>query len=248
MFKKYKFIFLFLFICLQGFAQNNAEVKEGILYRHEGSLGISIHSQGFGLTYRNNKHITGKRMRSFEIDILTVKHPKEIKSLNQYYDKPRSFVYGKLNSLLVLRGGIGLKNILYEKDEPGNIEIRYNFCGGASIGFAKPIYLYVLEESNDPYNPDKVIVKFNPDEHPIDVIYGKAPVGYGLERTIIHPGLYAKGGISFDWATDDEKVRNLEIGAVCDYYFSPIQLMAYNKSTPFFTTLYATLAFGRKWN
>ncbi len=248
MYKIKALILFFLVNYFTGFAQSKAPAEEGVLYRHEGSVGISIHSQGFGLSYRNNKHITGKRMRILDFDLLTLKHPKEIKSLNQYYDKPRSFVYGKLNSLVIFRGGVGLKNILYEKEELGNIEVRYSFCGGASLGFAKPVYLYVLEESNDPYNPDKVIVKYNPEEHPIDVIYGKAPLGYGLERTRIHPGLYAKAGISFDWANEDDKVRNLEIGIVGDYYFSPIQLMAFNKAAPFFTTLYATLAFGRKWN
>lgn len=242
-------ITLFLFSTLNSFAQQKAAVEEaGVLYRHEGSLGISIHSQGIGLSYHNGKHITGKRKRILEFDLMTMKHPKEIKTLNQYYDKTRSFVYGKLNSLAILRGGIGLQNILYSKDEKGNIEVRYSFYGGASLGLAKPVYLYILEESNDPYNPNKVIEKYDPEKHLIDIIYGKAPLGYGLERTLIHPGIYAKAGISFDWATDDEKVRCLEIGVVGDYYFSPIQLMAYNKATPLFTTLYATIAFGRKWN
>lgn len=231
------------------FAQEKAAVEEaGVLYRHEGSFGLSLHSQGFGISYHNGKHITGKRKRILELDLLSLKHPKEIKTLNQYYDKTRSFVYGKLNSLAILRGGIGLQNVLYQKDEIGNIEVRYSFYGGASLGFAKPVFLYILEESNDPYTPNKVIAKYDPDKHPLDVIYGKAPIGYGLERTRIHPGLYAKAGISFDWATDDEKVRCLEIGLVGDYYISPIELMAFNKANSYFTTIYATLSFGRKWN
>ncbi|HRH63065.1 MAG TPA: hypothetical protein PLI68_07045 [Bacteroidia bacterium] len=225
-----------------------ASENEGVLYRHEGSLGISLHSRGFGLTYHNGKHITGKSKRIFEIDLLTMKHPKEIKSLNQYYDKTRSFVYGKLNSLAILRGGIGLQRALYQKEDPGNVEVRYSFYGGASLGFAKPVYLYILEESNDPYSPNKVIEKYNPDKHPIDIIYGKAPLGYGLEKTIVHPGLYAKAGISFEWASDEEKLRCLEIGVVADYYLTSIQLMAYNKANPLFTTFYASLAFGRRWN
>lgn len=240
---------LFFISILSSTAQEKAAVEEaGVLYRHEGSFGISLHSQGWGISYHNGKHITGKSKRILEIDLLSLKHPKEIKTLNQYYDKTRSFVYGKLNSLAILRGGIGLQKVLYQKDEIGNIEVRYSFYGGASLGFAKPVYLYILEESNDPYTPNKVIAKYDPDKHPLDVIYGKAPIGYGLERTRIHPGLYAKAGISFDWATDDEKVRALEIGVVGDYYFSPIQLMAFTKANPLFTTLYATLAFGRKWN
>lgn len=228
--------------------QKNAVEEAGVLYRHEGTFGISLHSRGFGLNYRNGKHITGTRKRILEIDLLTMKHPKEIKTLNKYYENTKGFVYGKLNNLAVLRGGIGLQNILYRKDELGNIEIRYSYYGGASLGLAKPVYLYVLQESNDPYNPNKVIEKYDPDKHLLDNIYGKSPLGYGLEHTVIHPGVYAKAGMSFDWATDDEKVRCLEIGAIADYYFSPIQIMAFNKATPLFTTVYVTLSFGHKWN
>jgi len=242
------FTILFL-VSISVFAQQATLTEDaGVLYRKENSFGLSLHSRGFGLNYRIGKHLTGTRKRIIEIDLLNMKHPKEIKTLNQYYENTKGFVYGKLNSLAVLRGGIGLQNVLYRKDEPGNIEVRYSFYGGASLGLAKPVYLYVLQESNDPYNPNKVIEKFNPEKHQLDNIYGKAPLGYGLERTVIHPGIYAKAGISFDWASEDDRVRCLEIGVVSDYYLSSIQIMAFNKATPSFTTLYATLSFGRKKN
>ena len=228
--------------------QVNTVEQSGVLYRKESSFGLSIHTRGFGLNYRNGKHLTGKRKRMLEIDLLSMKHPKEIKTLNQYYENTKGYVYGKRNNLAVLRGGIGLQNVIYQKEEIGNIEIRYSLYGGASFGLAKPIYLYVLEESNDPYNPNKVIEKYDPEKHQIDNIYGKAPLGYGLERTEIHPGIYGKAGLSFDWAEDDEKVRCLEVGIVSDYYLSPIQIMAFNKATPSFTTFYAILSFGRKSN
>ncbi len=242
------FTILFLLVISSFAQQKNTAEEVGVLYKREKSFGITIHSRGFGISYRAGKHVTGTRKRIMEVDLLTMKHPKEIKSLNKYYENTKGYVYGKLNNLTVIRGGIGLQNTLYRKDELGNIEIRYSYYGGASLGFAKPVFLYVLQESSDPYNPSKVIEKYNPDKHRLDNIYGKAPLGYGLENTVIHPGLYAIAGISFDWANDDDKVRCLEIGAIADYYFSPIQVMAFNKSTPLFTTLYATISFGRKWN
>lgn len=248
MLKKFSISILLIFTIHNCWSQQLAAVEEGVLYRKEASFGITLHSQGFGIAYRNNKHLTGKSKRILEFDLLSMKHPKEIKSVNKYYEKPRGFVYGKLNSLAIFRGGLGLQKVVYQKDEAGNIEVRYNFCGGASLGFAKPVYLYILEESSDPYTPDKILVKYKPEEHPLDVIYGKAPFGYAVERTRIHPGLYAKGGVSFDWADEDDKVRSLEIGLVADYYFSSIQLMAYSKATPIFTTIYATIAFGNKKN
>ena len=230
------------------FSQENQAGLEGILYRKERSFGISANTRGYGISFRKGQHLTGKSQRLLDFDLLVIKHPKEIKTLNQYYDNPKSFVYGKLNSLTSFRAGLGWMKVLYQKEDPINIEVRYNLCGGASLGFAKPVYLYVLQESSDPYNPNRIIVRYDADKYPIDVIYGKAPLGYGLEKTKIHPGVYIKTGMSFDWAYDDDKVRCLEIGLVADYYPKAIQIMAYNQPNSLFTLIYANFNFGRKWN
>jgi hypothetical protein len=56
--------------------------------------------------------------------------------------------------------------------------------------------------------------------------------------------------LNFDWSTKDEKILNLETGAVFDYFFKEVPIMAdfenlKNKST--FLSLYATLTFGKKY-
>ena len=247
----YRYILSFTILvsfCVQGFSQQAASEDAGVLYRHEGGVGFILHTTGFGINYRNGKHLTGYKKRMLEIDLVTMKHPKEVRTISQFSDNNKSFVYGKVNSLLVLRGGIGLQNIIYRKEIEGNVEVRYSFYGGATFGFAKPVFLQILHASSDPYKPDIAIEKYDPEKHRLDNIYGKAPFGYGLQYTVVHPGVYAKAAVSFDWEAQEDKLRSLEIGVAADYYPSPIKLMSYNKAKPVFVTIYANILFGRKWN
>ena len=56
-------------------------------------------------------------------------------------------MYGKLNYLFVLRPGIGIQNVINSKPYWGGVEIRYFYYGGLSLGFTKPVYLYVYDAS-----------------------------------------------------------------------------------------------------
>ena len=56
---------------------------------------------------RKGKNITANKKRMWEAEIVNMKHPKEVRSVNPYFDNAKSFFYGKLNSMMVVRAGIG---------------------------------------------------------------------------------------------------------------------------------------------
>src|SRR5437868_6124329 len=99
------FVLLFLFFSLSIHAQDSTKVvrtasAEGdeditVLYRREASGGITVHSNGWGLTFKSGKHVTGFKKRILDFEFLTVKHPKEYSSPS-LYDGAKSFIYGKL--------------------------------------------------------------------------------------------------------------------------------------------------------
>ena len=70
-----------------------------------------------------------------------MKHPKQIRVINPYYYNARSYVYGKLNHVYMLRIGYGFKKLLNRKPYWGGIELRVLYMGGLSLAFAKPVYL-----------------------------------------------------------------------------------------------------------
>ncbi len=219
-----------------------------VLYRNEASGGIYAHSiGGFGLAYRRGWHVTGKRKRMIEVEMQNFKHPKETKSINSRYENTKGFVYGKLNSFLIIRPGVGYQNVLYQKSDKKSVEIRYSYFLGVTLTFAKPIYLeYVVSPINAPSNI-VATKRYDPNVDTLDNIYGKAPFFKGIENTKIHPGGYAKFALSFEYSDRYNNIKAIETGAIVDVYPRVIPMMAYNKNQQVFVSLYLKLIWGKKW-
>ncbi|MFY9310539.1 MAG: hypothetical protein WAQ28_15955 [Bacteroidia bacterium] len=252
---RYKIIFIFLlssFISLPFFAQETKDdltrLESGedvnVLYRHEQNFGVFIHSAGgFGAAYRRGVHVTGKRKRMFEVEASNFKHPKEVKSVNSYYGNSKGFVYGKLNSVLLLRGGVGYQNILFQKSDKKSVEVRYSYFLGATLGVAKPVYLEIHKGNTTVPSTER----YDPAIHKQEDIYGKASFFKGIEKTSIYPAGYAKLGLSFEYADRFNAIKAIETGAVADVYPFALPLMANNKKQQVYVSLYLKMIWGKKW-
>ncbi len=87
-------------------------------------------------------------------------------------------------------------------------------------------------------------LNINIQNNPSDIL-GKAPFNNGLSEINFNPGLYAKFGIQFDFSQDVIKTRVLEVGAVFDTYFIPIEIMA-GQDNKNFLSIYISYHFGEK--
>jgi hypothetical protein len=216
-----------------------------VLYRNESSFGIYGHTAGgFGLAYRRGQHVTGKRKRMLEVEVQNFKHPKEIKSVNSYFENSKGFNYGKLNSFLIFRPGVGHQNVLYQKSDKKSVEIRYSYFLGASLAFAKPVYLEIIRDQSDGVISTE---RYDPEEHTIDIIYGKAPFFKGMDKTKIYPGGYAKLALSFEYADRYNSIKAVETGLVFDIYPKVLPMMAYNRNQQVFASLFLKIMWGKKW-
>jgi hypothetical protein len=254
-----KNIFAFILISIFSFEAIAQQTKDdltrlqngedlNVLYRNEATGGIFIHSAGgFGLAYRRGKHVTGKRKRMFEIEAQNFKSPKEVKSVNSYYQNSKGYIYGKLNSILIIRGGIGYQNVLYQKSDKKSVEIRYCYFIGASLAFAKPVYLEIIKPTNDPTINIISTERYDPNVNYQDQIYGKAPFLSGIGNTSIYPGAYAKLGLSFEYGDRYNGIKAIETGVTADAYPRAIPIMAFNKNQQVLVSLYLKLVFGKKW-
>src|SRR5687767_10715861 len=72
-----------------------------VLYRNEMSGKLFATTRGFGVLFRQGKHVTASTRSFYDIDIQTLKHPKEMKVPGES-DNRKRFVYGKLHSVLLL--------------------------------------------------------------------------------------------------------------------------------------------------
>jgi len=216
-----------------------------VLYRNEMSFGIFAHSRGFGINWMRGWHVTGTRKRLVEIEGLNMRHPKEIKVSNNA-DNSRRFVYGKLNTVFLLRAGIGYQTTLFKRADKKSVEIRSAYFLGGNISFAKPNYILVYRQ-NAIGTKYQESVKYDPDTYTIDSISGKGPFIDGFSQIKVYPGVYAKANLSFEYAPYSNLVRAIEVGAIVDYYPKALPIMARNPAENVIVTLYVGFVFGKKW-
>ena len=242
----------FYFIVLSSFFSfsqqtiSNQDNDAELLLTRESSFSVFIHTQGWGGGYRSGKQITGALKRVIEINALKVKDPREIKVNNPGFGNSKGYYYGKLNAVGFLRGAFGLQRVLYRKEVKSAIEIRMTLVGGPVFGFAKPIYLEILKPTALPYEFITVEERYNPEKHYVQNIYGKAPFVRGINQMKVHPGVFCKFSLSFDYASVSESIKSLETGVMLDYFPQAIPMMAYQKSNALFVNLFVAYNFGKK--
>ena len=223
-------------------------ISDRVLLRREFAGGLILHSRGWGFHFRKGKNLSYKRSLQWEIDAVSLKSPKQIKTINPYFNNAKSYVYGKLNHVYILRAGIGIKRLLNRKPYWGGIELRFIYFGGFSLALAKPIYLYVLNYTPEDEDYTIDIERYNPEIHGLDNIYGRAPFTSGIENTRLHPGLYAKLGLNFEFGNYNSSIKAIETGAALDFYPFPVEIMAFNPEHSFFITFYIGISFGKRYD
>jgi hypothetical protein len=246
-----KRVLIFIISCLTilpVYTQGEIDNQDKIFYRDERTFSAFLTSNGFGGNYRYGKRQNARNKRLYEIDFLSVKHPKETKLSTPQIYNTRSFVYGKTNSFFALRPLIGFQQELYRKIDKGGISIRYFYAGGPAIGLYKPIYYEVLTS----VSPDNRLgyfdtQKFDPSiQH--TTIYGRASFFKGLKETKIVPGATFKLGTSFEYSTVDELIHAIELGVSVDAFIKKIPIMAIDRNPRLFVSLFLGYRFGKVIN
>ncbi|MFH1121709.1 MAG: hypothetical protein V1775_17955 [Bacteroidota bacterium] len=252
---KYSGYFLsitFLFACaIPAIAQIEEEfdsIADNVLFRKEMNGSVIIHSHGWGLEYRTGFNKTVSRKLMFEANLLEMKDAKEIKTINPFFTNTKSYIYGKMNSLYMVRLGSGQQYILNRKPYFGGVELRILYSGGLSMGFTKPVYLEIIKMDAVSYRYITVTERYDPDKHFNDNIYGRAPFTKGFDKLKPYPGIYVKAGLSIDFGTINQKPKIIEAGAVLDIYAKPIPVMAFKNPDQFFLTLYLSFGLGKRYN
>ncbi|WP_317900174.1 hypothetical protein [Aurantibacillus circumpalustris] len=216
-----------------------------VLYRKDFSGKIYANTRGYGFLIKRSKHVTAKTRSFYEVGFQTLNHPKEVNSQGESENK-RRFVYGKLNTVFLLRGGIGLQNILFQKGDIKAVEIRYSYSIGPVFAFAKPYYLQIYKNSE----PKKIdYIKFDSESFPPDSgnIIGRGGYAKGLSEMKIYPGLCGKFDLSFEYAPYTNLIRAIETGIWVEYFPKAIPMMAFNPTEHFIITFHVGFVFGRKW-
>ncbi len=247
-------LIFFGLLLLDAYAQDSTNVERSdvtVLYRNEAAGGITVHSNGFGVTFKRGWHLTGYKKQLLDIDFVSLRDPKQYKLANPYYPDSKPFFFGKLNFAYMLRGGYGRQNVMFSKAERSGVEVRYNYYAGLSLGITKPVFLDILIDN--PFDTLSKVIdtrKYDPNDPVQQIqenIYGPGPYFQGIDQLSIYPGGYGKFAISFEYAGWQQKVTALEVGVVVDAYPKSLPIMANSKKNNIFFNFYITLMWGGKW-
>jgi hypothetical protein len=233
---------LISFIVVSLNAQGELDKQQKVFFRNEMSFAILLNSDGIGLSYRGAKRIDFRNKHFFEIEAGSLKHSKEYKISNPYY-QGNSYVFGKLNSTFYLRGGIGHQHELFKKADLGGVAVRYFYCVGPVFAIYKPIYYRVLY----PVSITDFIVKEEKFSSSIALpqdILSRASFTKGLNEIKVMPGLYAKGGFNFEYSKQDKIIHAIEVGAQINVFPRDIPIMATTDNKAIFFSIFVSYRFG----
>ena len=245
-----------LLIFAQGEFSDNRESSKYNLNQ----VGIKANTNGFGLVYTFAQRVTYRLRRNYEVEYDYVKSLKEVKMINtnatSYGCDAKKFVFGKDNSVHLLRLGYGYNWMIFEKRDKGSVSIHLQANAGFTFAFEKPMY-YVMVDSavlRTTSNGVKYVDYFK-SNHRFEDYYSsqvfdivtRSPFSVGISETKLKPGNYLKLDVSFDFAQDAMSVSAVEVGTILDVYYWPVTIM-YDQPHRFMWSIYIAYQFGRKYN
>ncbi len=236
---------------LRSVGQNYSEQLQGanIVYSKEMSGAANINTFGWGGYFRQSKAIDAYKLKFYEVGFSTYRDSKEV-TFPALYHGYRSYKFGKLNNVVLLRGAVGMVYNISRKPSWGGVDINLVYAAGASLALAVPVYLYVIdvEMSGGEQYYVETLQRYNPDTHSDVNIIGGAPFYKGTLETKPYLGINAKVGLNFEYGEYNNVVKSLELGGVLDYMPVGVPVMAYNDPRNLFFSFYLSLFFGKRYN
>lgn len=239
---------------LQGRAQIAPKEEVGFLYNRETTYNFRLatnRSFGFGMEWGRLR--TYDKTKTLSLGISEMKHPREQKqnAAPSVRRSSRPFVYGKKNSLFVLRSGWGAKRYFSEKAKQKGVAVGMSYSIGPSMGLLKPYYLTINLEGTSAGTGRPTAVKYSEKNHDDFLnnskILGAAPFTQGIKETSFLPGGTASIAYHMDWGAFDEMVKALEIGFTVDVFAkkAPIFVTDAQNQQVFFN-FFLNLQFGKR--
>ena len=238
----------------EGQAQIAPKETVGFLYNKETTFNLRLatnKSFGFGMEWGRLR--TYNKTKTLSLGISEMKHPKEQKqnAAPSVRRSSRPFVYGKQNSLFVLRSGWGLKRYYSEKAKQKGVAIGISYSIGPTLGLLKPYYLALNYPETGSYSGRLLLQKYSASNDSVFLdnskILGAAPFTKGLSEISVLPGGTASIAYHMDWGAFDEMVKALEIGLTIDVFAKKAPIFVDNaQNQQVFFNFFLNLQFGKR--
>jgi hypothetical protein len=241
-------LLLLFAISSAAYSQGEIDKQEKVFFRNERSWAGSLNSNGWGFNYRYAKRLNAFSSIIFDVDLASIRHPKEIKSQSPYKGGwGRSYVFGKTNEAFSLRVGTGYQKELFSKFDQNGISIRFISVGGLSLAILKPVY-YLKITGFNPSTLELTTIssQFDPDYmQSIYDIYDRESFFTGIGESTFVPGCYARAGLCFEYSAEDRFIHALEGGVQIEGFLKKLPILAIEDNRQLFLTLFVAYRFGK---
>ena len=222
-------------------------IEERLVYNHQNSYDIAIHSQGFGAGFKIGRIKSIYLVRNWEAEVVSLHSLKEIKTLNISSYNTRPFVYGKLNYAYVVRFGYGEDRRIFGKPYWGGIETRWTYEAGASLALLKPYYYYVVTYQPSPTGGYIERIEEQTFERGLDIL-GKSTFTKGIGQTKLSPGVHASLGLGFDIGKSRTRVQSINVDAKAEFFPMGVTIMESEQNKRLFITFMLSYNWGSRFN
>lgn len=234
--------------------------EKGIIYRSETAFDFRLHTNGMAFAVNLGEIITYYKTKYYHFEFGLMSDPREQNQNRNLLLGGRlssSFAFGKQNSLMVLRAGVGHKYYLSEQARRKGVALGYNYQVGPSLALLKPYYLDLIYQENrdgvpffvlksEKYGEDNAAVFTN-----LNSIFGSSGFSKGFTEINVVPGIQAKAALFFSMGAFDKYVRAIETGIMIDLFIRKVPIMIETEKVgnkPYFFNFYANFQIGFRKN
>lgn len=207
-------------------------------------LGASMKNNGWGLNYEYQTNFRAGIKTSWEVEFNTLKHSKEVNVVNPNARNPRTYVYGKLNKVGLIKIQKGLIKQVTDFNSNQHIHLSLGISGGLTIAALKPVYLDIYH-SNSTNDGLVIAERYNPAEH-VDQfdILGNSKSKYGWNELSFKWGMQVKPSVNLHWGGLTGTSKILKVGLMGEYFPSGLPIMAKTDNPKFYFSLFTSFLIG----
>ncbi|MEN9416026.1 MAG: hypothetical protein RLZ62_2330 [Bacteroidota bacterium] len=241
------------YVCVaQGGIAPSREV--GVIYNRERTFNMRLatnRNMSVGMEFGNLR--TYYKTKTWYAGIGEIRHPKEQRQNSdpRVSRAFRPFVYGKMNSLMVLRAGWGAKRYYSEKARQRGVAVGMSYNIGPTLGILKPYYLALAYQGENSTTFRILHQRYTEGNSSVFLdntrILGASAFARGLKEISFMPGINASVAYHMDWGAFDEMVKALEIGVAVDLFGQKVPVFVSNEvNSRLFINFFVNLQLGKR--
>lgn len=232
------FIFLFNLKSIDTVAQEFEEIESA----KEIAFGFNFNTNGGfpgGIMVRYSPDISKKIIKTLQLELVNVRHPKEIKTPSNI--SGNSYIFGKMNYLFVVRSQLCFEKVLFRKDPNEGVQINAILGAGPSLGIIKPYHI-IYEYPNNQFKNEA----FDPQKHfNVNRIAGSGGLLAGFGESKLTMGLNFKSSLNFEFGTFGNGATGVEIGFCGEVFPQYINIVPWSPPTrKYFISGFINLYYG----